>query len=410
MRKLFTFSAVAMVALSAVAANDVTILWADTNDPFTPTSISPNGKWVCGSQSIWNLETGDILTKSDPSLYLASISNTGVAVGNSGDYAAMVEPDGSMKMFDGVSADHYSTARSISADGTIIVGSRFNTNYQQEAGYWENGEYHKLPIPEVLEDVPADVEIYSVAASSVNEDGTVIVGNIITGTSAEACVMWTRNASGEYDFHPLYAGFMEFGWEEEKPYIYISSQDVSANGKWIALVLQLNSFEDLGFYAGRYNVETGEIERAGKLNNITGNYEATAISNDGITVGFLEKENMTMFGRQSYIWDTTSSKPELLSAYCDGNSELKSLESDDALVYTSITPDATRIAGFSIIDGMTEAFVIDLSGGMGISSISAGGEGIDAIYNLQGQPITGKPLPGIYVVIENGNPRKVMIK
>lgn len=417
MKKLFTFPAVVLTAFSAFAADDVSVTWAPTGDDvfFNAVKISPNSKWICGSQSIWNLETGEMTTTENTEIQLSAVSNNGLAVGYMGDYAVMMDAEGNYELFDGMTFDYYSTARSISGDGSVITGSRFDGLYHQTPCYWENGTYHQLPVPDVMEDMPAEVEIYSVAAGSISEDGKVITGNIITGTGGEAFVMWTRNETEEYEFHPLYAGLTEFGWELEKPYIQMSAQSISPNGKWIALLLQLNSFDDVMYYAGRYNVETGETEcmelPEDDLAYFTGDYYATGISDQGTVVGYLEQEEMLMYGRQSFIWTPDSNMPELLSTYCGGNAEISELENSEALVYTSINGTGTLITGFRVASGLVDSFVVNISGIISaVSTIPAVQEGEKAMYDLQGRRVNGTPAPGIYILKEEGKTRKVLLK
>ncbi|MDE6668270.1 MAG: hypothetical protein K2K26_01150 [Muribaculaceae bacterium] len=415
MKKLFTLSTAVLAVFSVFAADEVSITWADPDVFFTAGAISPNGKWVCGGQSIWNLETGKMITSDNTEIRLAAISNNGLAVGNMGDYALKMDADGNYELFDGMTFDYYSTSRSISGDGSIITGSRFDGSFHQTPCYWENGTYHQLPVPDVMEDMPAEVEIYSVAAGSISEDRNVIVGNIITGTGGEAFVMWTRNEAGEYEFHPLYAGLTEFGWELEKPYVQTSSQCLSPNGKWVGMLLQLNSFDEFGYYAGRYNIETGEMVcmeyPEDDLAYFTGDYYATGITDQGTVVGFLEQEGMLMGGRQGYIWPSDSKMPEFLSTYCGGNDEISELESSDALVYTAIDGTGNLISGFRMTNGLTESFVINInSDPSAVKAISTVQEGEKAMYDLQGRRVNGTPVPGIYILTEKGKTQKVLVK
>ena len=403
-----------MVALSA-AADDVSVLWSGVPNQFMATGLSADNNYVCGTSSIWNVKSGETVMAEDPNVFLSDVSNTGVAVGNAGDYAISMNANGETTYIEGMDFVNYSTALGISADGSIITGSRFDADYHQEACYWENGVHHTLPLPEVYEDMPDDIEVYGVSACGISEDGNVIIGNIITGTASEAVVMWTRNESGDYEFHPLYAGFMEFGWEEVKPYIHMSAQNVSTNGKWISLVLQLNSWEDFSYYAGRYNTETGEVECGGKISAYTeGDYYATGISDNGTTVGFIEQQEMTIYGRQSFVWKVSSENTELLSNYCEGNTEIENLEKGESLVYTGISGDGEHIIGYSMKNGIEDmdSFMINLNGDLsGINSVVTESKGgVDGIYNLQGSRVTGEPTPGIYIVIENGKSKKVMVK
>ena len=412
MKKFLTISVALTMAFSSVAADDVSIIWSNNPGQFLASGISDDGKYVCGNNTIWNLNTGETVSTYDINVTLGSISNTGMAVGNATDYAVSVEANGDMRYIDGMDFVNFSTARAISADGSIIVGSRFDNLYRQEACYWENGVHHKLPVPEIFEDMPDDVEIYSIAAGGVNADGSVIIGNIITGTGAEAVVMWTRNDAGEYEFHPLYAGLMEFGWELEKPYIQMEAQSVSANGKWISIMLQPNSFDDMSFYAGRYNIETGEVEEALKMDAYVGDYYPTGITDDGMTIGFIEQEQMSMFGRQGFIWTPGSDKAQLLSECYNDTPELTEMETGVSLVLTSITSDGKYLTGFSIQDeSNVNSFVMTLgSTPSGISHISTDTEKAKEIYNIQGVRVCGEPTPGIYIVTENGKSRKIMVK
>lgn len=414
MKKFLTISAALIAACSSVAAEDVSVVWSSTPGQFLASSISDDGKYVCGKNTIWNLTTDETISTYDTNVGLASISNTGMAVGSATDYAVSVEANGDMRYIDGMDFVNFSTARGISADGSIIVGSRFDNLFHQEACYWENGVHHKLPVPEVFEDIPDEVEIYSVAARGVNADGSIIIGNLITGTGGEAVVMWSRNDAGEYVFHPLYAGLMEFGWELEKPYIQMEAQSVSGNGKWISLLLQPNSFDDMSYYAGRYNIEIGEVEEALKIDYYTGDYYLTGITDDGMAIGFVEQEQMSMFGRQSFIWTPGSDTLQLLSECYNDCPELVEMESGIALVYTSITSDGKHITGFSIQDDdewSANSFVINLNGvPTGVTSVSTNTEKAKEIYNIQGVRVSGQPTPGIYIVTENGKSRKIMVK
>ncbi|MDE5807782.1 MAG: hypothetical protein K2H76_06660, partial [Muribaculaceae bacterium] len=207
------------------------------------------------------------------------------------------------------------------------------------------------------------------------------------------------------------SGMMEFEWELEKPYIYMSAQKVSGYGKWISLVLQLNSFEDEGYYAGRYNVKTGEVERAGTFSNYTGDYYATGISNDGTAVGFMERESMQMYGRRAFIWRPDQKNVENLSKYCRGDESVSKLENGETLVYTGISGDSKRIAGFAMEEGIDdiEAFVISLgSSDSSISDIQSDQNYPEGIYDLSGRKLSTRPSSFPYVIIENGKAKKVI--
>ncbi|MDE5807416.1 MAG: hypothetical protein K2H76_04810, partial [Muribaculaceae bacterium] len=209
MKKFFTLSLLLATAISASSANGVNILRpSEKAGGFMASGISTNGEYVCGNSSVWNVSTGEVVTAEDSNVVFESISNTGIAVGNALDYAVSMDLKGNLTYLDDMASGTFSTARGISGDGKIIVGSRFDDAYHQIPCYWEEGTYQPLPLPDKYEDMPDVVEVYSVAAVSINEDGSVIAGNVITGTGAEAVIMWTRNEEGEYEFHPLYSGMM----------------------------------------------------------------------------------------------------------------------------------------------------------------------------------------------------------
>ena len=407
MNRFLLLSAVALSAASAYAAGDITVKKCEAN--FLPEAISPNGKWVTGGQYTWNVETDALITNEEDTFSLKNVNDNGTAVGNAENYAFSMDAEGSISYINGL--EQYSLAKGISADGSLIVGSTFDKSWITNACYWMNGQLHPLTIPEEIEDVDLN-GILGWRAIGVSEDGSVIAGNLMSGMDAGGVVVWQRNAEGEYEFKSMFDGLMEYGWEEVKPYIMMSAECISPNGKWIGLHLQMNDWDDWTLYTGRLNVETGEMVKAeGFGDESIGSYFPSAISNDGTIIGFTEVKESSMFGRQSVIWPADSDNLQYLTEYYNEDADVMELAEGEAMVATGISADNSKVSGFAILDGVTTPFVIDRTISTAVETVSS--ENINSskvVYDLQGNRVNGQLKSGLYIIVENGQSQKVMIK
>lgn len=146
MRTNLLFAALLLSGAAFAQSSTAPVILKAPSDYYV-NSVSANGKWACGEYSLgednyyafrWNLETGEIEMLSSNDISEASaVTNDGVVVGNY------------------VDRTYYDNGASFRA-----------------AGYWKDGSWHRLEIPEGT--------VQSSDALSVTPDGDFICGQVVT--------------------------------------------------------------------------------------------------------------------------------------------------------------------------------------------------------------------------------------
>ena len=240
-------------------------------------------------------------------------------------------------------------------DDGLLVGTFFNGEYTEwdEAIYvggYYNGEWNQLPMDQ---------------ACGISEDGTKIAGCILGENWDWLPVMWSDGEITALDYENFGQGARVLSmsadgrvitaWAapnyERKPAIWVDGEykrithnglwlngeptGVSANGKYVAL--------SFGREAALYDVEKDELTKIGYFPHSWGGAYGTAVSNDGIVVGY--NQVGMMMDREGFIyhekWGMIDLREYLFSI------GIPEAIYADLAVPLGISADGKRIIGFS---------------------------------------------------------------
>lgn len=298
----------------------------------------------------------------------------------------------------------------ITADGQTIAGFYFNEAWTATACLWTEGGENRIDLPVVTEDeigFPVDY----VSARYMTSDGKKILGYAQDFYSGDwVAFVWEKQQDGSYAINcdmakrlyqsrpyievPTEDGFPEMVYTEitdPKPFIQLEPLAISDNGEWVLAVVADYVSEDEGmsfFGAGkvvRYNLRTNDYEVIATPGDETSKLELFGVANNGTAVGRLTG---------SLDFDTWS-QPVDAVVWGVGSTELITLAdlyAEDEYVtgwaesaLSSITPDATKVMGYSQTEfGTMSSFVVDLPDFVGVHSVLAPvAEGVK--YDLSGR-------------------------
>lgn len=410
MKKIFTLSFL-LLAAASIHAQKITVLKsAGEGLGFLGLAISENGKYVCGDSEsgtgfIWNMETNTVVYDADnyPEASFMSISNNGVATGYWGDNAVTFNINGTMTKLDTESGGPLTTARHITPDGKMVVGSIYDENYVSRGCIWTEGNKILLPEPTTDE---IGFEVNGTQAIGASSDGKIILGFVVDNMGTYPVIYWTRNDDGSYALHTPCKGKFEPEYGTN-PYYVMQPTSISGNGKWISLMIQQNSDDFLPVQLGRMNVETEEIELGvvegeGTIDAST-DFECSGVADDGTIIG-QTASRMGMMGRKGVLWKTGEKGPKVLSEVYTEFTELAAYDLW-ASVLTNISSDGKYITGFGVTDaGSFDTFVIDTTAEpTGITSASTTtGTARTAIYGIDGKAVNTTDVKslkkGMYII------------
>lgn len=412
MKKFFTFSVAVMATVAMANAEGIDLLKGGGQ----VVAVSASGEYAAGRNgagvpAIWNVKTGDVVLYEDATSeyrMVNAVADNGVGVGADGDFAVIFRTDGTMDYLDS-ELDIYSTARGITADGTMVVGCRFDEGYNQTPGYWKDGEFHAIYMPD--EDELGYSILAGASAVGVSADGSVILGYVVDGLSSYPAVIWTRNeVSGDYEFVNITDGYFEPG-NGSNPYWMITPESISPDGRWIALDVTYNDSEEIRM--SRMSLETGEVEVA--INDDYYEVSSTGISNNGDVLGFSIDEGSAMLNREGLYWPAGADGYDTLGGYL-GNEEI-----DELGMYSNtpcaISGDGKAVGGFFLSEtGDFIAYMIDMElANIGVDGVATEKVSVvNGVYDVNGQRVADSVsdglAKGIYVIMTDGEARKVMVK
>lgn len=383
-------------------------------------TASPNMKFVAGTNyatfgaALWNVETGEVKDYQGPDegASFHAVNNDGFVVGDDGNYAFAVRPDGSiLDLFYEVgetvetdwgtttTGDQGSSAWGISEDGKVIAGYYFDASWSTTACLWnENGE--RTDLPQFTEE-DLGFEVSGSQVRWMTPDAKVLLGFVMDNYSSWPAVVWRMNESGEYVKDAICKNFYEEDYNQGKPYMLFHPIALSENGKWVSLVLQ-NEFDwNSGAGApaetvGRLNLETMSLDVLSLPAEMEGTpMESSGIANDGTVLLFNRADGMV--GRSGYMW---TAEKQLLNL----DEMLSKIEDFPAIMSNTpccISCDGNKIEGFCIsTDGDIFSYVVTLSeeGGTDLFAVESVTLKPAGVYNLQGVRVNDTKTKGIYVV------------
>ena len=188
MKKFCISVCLSLLCMKGLAATKPVILYSDPYQYVT--ALSANGKWACGTLNdgtgslvafVWNLESNELKSLGTGTIAYG-ISNNGVVVGSYPDSEA-------------------------STNGAEVTS----------AGYWSDGKWHHLELPNGLKYTNSDA---SSIANCISPDGRFIGGSIYSATGLYSPVIWD-NGKFARDLSGGYAGS-----------VYAVTDDGSKAGGW----------------------------------------------------------------------------------------------------------------------------------------------------------------------------------
>lgn len=196
--------------------------------------ISPNGVWAAGfidtgSVVIRNLETGktyQYITDGEGGVLnyhigqgSTPVSDTGVVVGSVNSEDASYWENGEWHALPVLSDAYTNSARSVTPDGSVICGglgqaplSLDAENIMSIPAVWyrqADGSYSEpVVLPHPAKDFTGLLPQY-ITATSISADGNIVVGQIVdfSGYTREP-IIYTRDASGEWSYSTPYTSLL----------------------------------------------------------------------------------------------------------------------------------------------------------------------------------------------------------
>ena len=329
-----------------------------------PQTISGNGKYVGGSTfagmmflSDWEAGNYLVIDDSYGSAFedfgseIRGISNTGKGVGfdDNGavtvnlatrDYRVILPIDGANNINDAI-------ATSISEDGSIIVGDIIGEGWDSAPVYWEDGEMHYLPLPDETDFgfTPAG---YS--ARLVADGGNIIAGYAIDNFATYPLVIWQRRADGTYVCDPVFKDYFEGGYGT-KEFLRFHGMSITRDGTTVVMKLQYNTQDPalLGVnLLGLYTLADKKL----RVIHIDGEHGVepgadctvwfNGISNDGTVVGWFTSD---AGARYPFIMYADELQPILLSRVFPKLEKLREFDENREHALSGISADGRYICG-----------------------------------------------------------------
>lgn len=454
MKKLIVGIAALMACSSLYAQEAVQVtqgnFWRETGGGMMSLGISPNGRYIVGACESWeaflyDCKTNKLVTttgieesKEDTGAkQLWAVSNDGVAYGFDGGGGMQLSADGSYKLFQPLN-DYYSVVpMGVTADGSIVTGYVNSSYTLSEPCYWENGEIHILDYSTTEE---AGFKINGgCRATAISNDGSVIMGTIMSRSQTNPLVYWLRQEDGSYKYVAAFKDMYEDSRDVDgnmkeyyttRLYKLFMPACMSGDGKNIVLYIQrvLDGDDGTAFLAPEeaaiFNVETNEVTpipyNPDNFLYSNSNFYITGLSNNGYIIGY---SGYTLSSNPFVLLPDKYNDALLLTQAFPGVDlleEYEDIQIDYNGVYpvTGISANGSRICGY--IENWIESEGFEGYSGMetfyintgfapveeepvgpddnAVEGIQAdGAEGTPTYYDLQGRKIA-HPANGIYIV------------
>lgn len=437
MKKTFTMMA-AMALCASANAQSLRFIELDgqvgvTVPGLMVESISPNGKYVCGTLQygmgyfVGNVETDpfDIIwapTEDDYGAELRHINNAGVAIGYDGPGITMNMEGVKTELQVPSSSYQYVLGEDISDDGSVMVGSLCDGSFITFPAYSrDGGTWTLLPIPPE-EDRGMWVH-HGFTAKFVSGDGKVILGGF---ADLGPAILWVMDENGEYKMDPLCMKYATMELDQpDAEFGFFRASGVSPNGRYVLITASLNDGRG-GFVPVVYDVETQEITQYDEIYTLQG-YEIgltpTAIADDGTFIGVVGAPELNLGG---FIMKAGEYESELLAeAYPEFAADFGIMDMLTYHVPTGISADGRYIVGAawyspefknpdadqSKIESYFTSYILDrgdISGVKGVETEATASASAE-YYTLDGVKVTD-PRGGIFIRVKDGKASKVAIR
>ncbi len=416
---LLTFIVAATSVMCMAQEYGFTLYTSDEYSGLRGLAMSSNGRYIAGvlgvsagnGTFILDTETGTLqICKSGGEF--RGVSDTGVAIGYGQGGVITCDMDGNVtSLVQGGSG----IGNAITPDGTLAVGNVYRdysdggSAWYTHACYWKDGETVLLPEP-TAEELGFGTD--GTSAVAVSADGSLIVGYVIDNWATYPLIVWKLNEDGTYTCDPISKDYYEEDqWAENNPYYTISPTAVSADGKYIALMLESSNNDHIE-RIGRYNMETRELEEADNDNN----FLPSGISNDGSILAALG--GVASMNKQGYIWRPDNSEAVTIRSQYPYATGFATYDNDGDHQPMAISPDGRFIMGFVGFYDEEDAtykygtYLFDAQeyeNAVGIDVVKNDEQSEEVIYGIDGTR-RNSIQHGINIIKKNGNTVKYMKK
>lgn len=363
-KTLLSIAAITVSLSAAVAQNGITELPDADHNGLMITAMSPNAKYVAGSNAstfgafIFDLENDKIVNFDvnpssdadvDVDLQIKAIANNGLAVGWNGPAATF--DVATQKCTTYGATDQY-LFNGISPSANYIVGARYDGEQPEGTPcIFQNGSPVDLPLPsnKFLGYESAGASALSVA------DNATISGYFVDDMATRPATTWALLNDGSTFFpYPVSRPYFAATTESAKPYAMFSCDQtaMSANGKW--LVINYEKYVGDGSVIGtaRYNLQTDEVEfftpndDDERFAEVGAEVYGFGIADDGTVVGFYGGA----YGpRVGFLWKAGETDIQRLATAFPGATRLADYDEGYFNTPSAISADGRYIAGFAYI-------------------------------------------------------------
>lgn len=364
-KTLLSIAAITVSLNAALAQNGITELPDADHNGLTITAMSPNAKYVAGSNAstfggfIFDLENDKIVNfdvnpsddpDADVDLQIKAIANNGLAVGWNGPASTF---DFSTQKCTTYGATDQYLFNGISPSGGYIVGARYDgAQTEGTPCVFHDGTPRDLPLPS---NSFLGYESAGAAALSVADNAT-ISGYFVDDMATRPATTWALLNDGSSFFpYPVSRPYFAATAESSKPYAMFSCDQttMSPNGKWLIINYE-KYLGDSGslISTARYNLQTDEVEfftpneEDERFAEVGAEVYGFGVADDGTVVGFYGGA----YGpRVGFIWKAGESDIQRLATAFPGATRLADYDEGFFNTPCAISADGRYIAGFAYI-------------------------------------------------------------
>lgn len=425
MKHYYFLSAAALLAFSAHAEVTVTTSTVDEDTQLMGESMSPNAKFVVGTNfsgyipCAWDVtnnqyynfadfEEGQFHTVSDDGFVVGAAPTEpgsqyvhAIAGNVSGEVSFLWYNEGELLYneewdFWYTTGDAGSDAYCMTADHQTIFGFYYDSMYATTPCYWRDGQRYDLPVPT---DEEAGFYVNGAEVRWCTPDGSLLLGYAIDDLGTWPACLWRLQADGTYACDPICNQYFEINYGDGKPYMLFTPYGLSQNGEWISLSIQ----EEFDFFGGadEPSIQIARLHLTdGTLEVLDADFGSTTtpsdIANDG-TLGIITDALGGMVGREAYLWQGGETEAVTLEEVTGPIAEF-----EDLLCNTlcTLSGDGKYLQGFAMLNNEEAdifSYIIDLGDVVSLRALKQL-SATQAIYSLQGQRLQSLAAPGLYLV------------
>lgn len=360
--KKMLLSAAFLAAMTSVSAQKLTYVPYADNGYLMGTYISSDGRYIAGCDAggqgfIYDTQNGQIKyfvspengdETKDASTEVRAVNPDGTGVGYVGD--KLCKFDFNTGEYTDLGVNEPALANTMSTDGSVIGGFAWDENtYMQHPIYLKDGVKYDLPMPT---STWLGYEANGFGLTGANADGSMFLGYVQDDFAAYPICVWVLNQDGKtYSVIPVSKRFYDSSIELSgpQPMDYFNGAFMSANGRWVALSVHNKDNTEQSYTLARYDVLNDALEYISCPEATqTLAYYATAISDDGTMIGYINDE--TSNARTGVICLAGDTVAHRLSEAFPQVPELGQLDVYELNTPCCITPDGRYITGFGYVD------------------------------------------------------------